>query len=181
MSLNSNTLRDGIARFFISANIPIRLVENEGFISLVRLLNPNDTSLPVKRSAFTKHISTMFIEDRAKIMDQLKVANSKISLTSDVWTSPNYQAFMSVTAHFIDTDWNLRDIMLDLIYLGDDKHSGSILASKLLERLQTFGIAEKILALTCDDASNMLKLGEELEKLLPTFNNSQYVLDASTT
>ncbi|CAG8718934.1 14105_t:CDS:1, partial [Dentiscutata heterogama] len=45
----------------------------------------------------------------------LSSINSKISFTSDLWTSPNNKAFISVTAHYIDDNWTLKEILVNFV------------------------------------------------------------------
>jgi hypothetical protein len=47
----------------------------------------------------------------------------KVSFTTDIWTSPNNLAFMGVTAHYIDNDWNMVAKTLDFTPLPG-KHDG---------------------------------------------------------
>lgn len=35
-----------------------------------------------------------------------------IAITSDIWTSDAIEAYISVTGHYIDEDWNLQNILL---------------------------------------------------------------------
>ena len=43
---------------------------------------------------------------------KFEALDSKVSFTTDCWTSPNNIAFMGVTAHFIDQDWQLQEYTL---------------------------------------------------------------------
>jgi hypothetical protein len=41
----------------------------------------------------------------------------KISFTLDVWTSPSTKSFLAITAHYIDKDWKLRNVLVDFIQI----------------------------------------------------------------
>jgi hypothetical protein len=49
--------------------------------------------------------------------------DSKVSFTTDCWTSSNNIAFMGVTGHWIDKDWNLHATTLDFFPLPES-HTG---------------------------------------------------------
>ena len=35
-----------------------------------------------------------------------------VAITSDIWTSDAVEAYISITGHYIDEDWNLQNILL---------------------------------------------------------------------
>lgn len=53
----------------------------------------------------------------------------------DAWTSPNTMGFLGITAHYIDADWKLHDVLLDFIHL-EGSHSGENLATVFLKCLE---------------------------------------------
>jgi hypothetical protein len=87
--------------------------------------------------------------------------DSKLSLALDCWTSPFRQAFMAITAYFVDDNWNYRELLLGFEPLSR-KHSGVNLGAVLLELLQKHEIADRILTVTTDNASNNDTLMESI-------------------
>jgi hypothetical protein len=65
----------------------------------------------------------------------------------DCWTPTNTIAFLgvtTVTCHFIDDDWSLKEMLVDFIYLPDS-HSGENLARYFLKRIDDdFQILSKV-------------------------------------
>ena len=80
-------------------------------------------------------------------------SNSVISFTTDVWTSPNDLAFMAITAHWISSEFVVQSLLLDFIQIKGE-HSGTNLEKYFSESLKAYGIYEKKLAVTLDNASN---------------------------
>jgi len=37
----------------------------------------------------------------------------KMSITTDAWTACNNQEYLSITLHWIDKEWNMKNILLD--------------------------------------------------------------------
>ena len=138
---------------------PFTAVESESFRKLLKLLKPNLKI--VSADTIRRRINDKFqkkINDMKKLYESL---DCKVSFTTDCWTSPNMIAFMGITAHYIDKDWNLKMNTLDFNYLPGI-HSGSNLRVAFESVLRDFGLETKILGITLDNASNNDSFIEEL-------------------
>ena len=90
----------------------------------------------------------------------------RFSLTADMWTSTvNREAFLGLTIHYIDSDWKLRNFLLDIIPFTIS-HSGVNISHKIMVTLDGFNISNKILALTTDNESAMLVCEKEIASAL---------------
>ena len=90
----------------------------------------------------------------------------RFSLTADMWTSTvNREAFLGLTIHYIDSDWKLRNFLLDIISFTIS-HSGVNISREIMVALDGFNISNKILALTTDNESAMLVCGKEIASAL---------------
>ncbi|CAG8807308.1 37709_t:CDS:2, partial [Gigaspora margarita] len=78
---------------------------------------------------------------------------SKISFTSDLWMSPNNKAFISVTAHYVDENWALKETVVDF-GLINGRHTGINIANGFFKVLNDYGIMMKLLAITLDNTTN---------------------------
>jgi len=100
--------------------------------------------------------------------------DSQVPFTTDCWTSPNNLAFMGVTAHYIDKDWNIQATCLDFLPLSD-AHTGSNLHESFVRVLNTFGLSSKVLGVTLDNASNndcfIEKLSSDSETSFKSFHH----------
>lgn len=95
--------------------------------------------------------------------------NAKISIALDCWTSPFRQAFMAVTGYFIDQDWNYRELLLGFEPLHGT-HSGINLSAVLMDLLQQHGIADRVLAITTDNASNNNTLVSSIQESIQSLD-----------
>ena len=59
-----------------------------------------------------------------------------------------------MTLHWIDDDWCLQHILLDLIPLHE-RHTGVSLTKNIMEQIEHFSLGTQVLSLTADNASNM--------------------------
>lgn len=79
-----------------------------------------------------------------------------------MWTSSiNQDSFLSLTIHYVNSDWKLCNFLLDIIPFNIS-HSGINIASEIMQVLQEFNISNKVIALTTDNASVMLVCGKEI-------------------
>ena len=61
--------------------------------------------------------------------------NTKVNITFDCWTSPNHRSVMGVTAHCIDDNWKLWDLVVAAMEIEGD-HSGMSLKKHLFNLLE---------------------------------------------
>lgn len=64
-----------------------------------------------------ENIFSLYEENIKKIKDFLQKVSRKISFITDIWTSPSTKSFLSLTAHFIDDKWKLRNMIIDFIQM----------------------------------------------------------------
>ena len=68
-------------------------------------------------------------------------------LTLDLWTSTAHDPYLSVTIHFIDTEWCLKTFCLEISPLYDD-HTGSNIKDAVIEILQNWNLPlEKVVVI----------------------------------
>ncbi len=83
-----------------------------------------------------------------------------------MWTSTiNREAFLGITIHYIDSDWRLRNFLLDIIPFTVS-HSGINISREIMKVLDQFNISSKIIALTTDNESAMIVCGKEIASAL---------------
>lgn len=93
-----------------------------------------------------------------QIHDEIKASlNSNVefvSLTTDIRTSLKNESYMSVTVNFIDKNCNLNSHLLSCSKFSE-KHASENLKHLLLEITENWGIHNKIVACTSDNAANI--------------------------
>ncbi len=94
---------------FIAADMrPFSVVENLGFRRLLHTLEARYTIL--SRAHFTRTVvPTLYKEAKVKVVQTLKEAES-ISITTDGWTSRCTQGYITITAHIINSDWEIVSV-----------------------------------------------------------------------
>jgi hypothetical protein len=83
-------------------------------------------------------------------------------------------SFMAITCHFIDENWNLCHFLLDVFEIPSP-HTGQIIANIILSLLNEFQLENKILALTSDNASNIVLASSIVKDTLANnFSNTSF-------
>jgi len=153
--LTEESFREALVKFVVNTNQSFSIVESTELRELVELISKDHqlTKLP-GRTLMTTTIQQQFTYYKKKLAQELQSLTSKVSLIIDCWTSSNQLAFQGVIARFIDKNWNLCTIPLDLTLLSGP-HTGENIAHSLLKVVEEFGITDKIGSITTDNAANM--------------------------
>ncbi|KAF5778559.1 putative ribonuclease H-like superfamily [Helianthus annuus] len=88
----------------------------------------------------------------SKVRNELSVCPGQICVTSECWSSIVTDGYISLTAHFIDSEWVLHKKILNFSYMPPP-HNGVSLAEKIHTLVAYWGIDKKLLSLTLDNAS----------------------------
>ncbi|XP_078447664.1 putative transcriptional regulator tpeD [Wolffia australiana] len=119
----------------------------------------------------------MYINVQGKLVEMFAEVSS-VSLTVDAWTSQNNIALLGITAHWIDNNWKICELLLGLRQIKGS-YSGSNLATIVVEVAYHYGIESKICAITTDNASNnrtmIASIVEKLKTVNPQFMMDQHV------
>ena len=59
-----------------------------------------------------------------------------VSFTTDMWTGPDHESYICLTAHWLAPDWQLQHALLD-IFLCTDRHTGENLVEWIKQVLHT--------------------------------------------
>ena len=129
-----------------------QIVESEAFLALINFLKPRASIHVPKADCLIAHVMTRYFEAKNKIKELLSKVN-KISLTCDVWTSPNSKSILGVTGHWLTNDWVMKEILLDAIEIKGN-HTGDNIGKHLLEIIEIYAIRDTIYCITTDNASN---------------------------
>ncbi|XP_019851990.1 PREDICTED: zinc finger BED domain-containing protein 1-like [Amphimedon queenslandica] len=144
---------------------PAAIVKGEGFCALLNYIEPG------YKIPSDTHIASVIRQKhevgKRAMMQRLKNENAFTAFTSDIWTSCANDAYISLTAHFIDSDWQLVSCVLGSSPFPGH-HTGSHIYEKLKDITHAFGFQQhsQLVALVHDAASNMVLSGEILEERL---------------
>ena len=98
-----------------------------------------------------------------------------VSITCDLWQSPNTHTILGVTGHFVNEKYELKEVLLAARELPGD-HTGKNMANHLLKVLEEYSLTSKVFCITADNASSNKTMARHLEGFLPGFLENQNLL-----
>ncbi|KAI5609631.1 hypothetical protein C0J50_9371 [Silurus asotus] len=167
--VSQHSVDEAIVNFVIQGLHPLSVVEQEGFKSLVHLLQP---SVAVMSRGTVKNKVQKATHE---IKNNLKAAMSEtefIATTTDCWAA-HRQSFIGVTAHWIDPETLQRCYAALASQQLKGTHCFSALAGAMYEIHTEFNLCDKIIGTTTDNGSNFLKairIYSELEENINSEN-----------
>ncbi|XP_051809094.1 uncharacterized protein LOC127535333 [Acanthochromis polyacanthus] len=142
-----------VLKFIVQGLHPPHIVQQQGFIDLVKHLQPNTNVMT--RNTVVNKVTNAAVEMKSK----LKAALSEIEFiatTTDCWTA-HCRSFIGVTAHWFNSQTMQRFCAALGCKQLKGSHTFSALASALNEIHTEFNIRDKIIRTTTDNGSNFLK------------------------
>ncbi|XP_065115787.1 E3 SUMO-protein ligase ZBED1-like [Paramisgurnus dabryanus] len=170
-------ITDKIAEFIALDMRPVNVVEGEGFKELMRTLEPGYT-VP-KRETVMHALDAKYASIRTEVYASINNCKA-ISLTTDIWTSLQMEAYLTVTAHFITEDWRLENFVLATKKM-EESHTAEHISQTLKEVISDWDIpGTKIVSVVHDNATNMVACTNQLAQD-PSWGNVQGVRCAGHT
>jgi len=95
----------------------------------------------------------------------LQKRSSKITLSTDAWTSIATKAYLGVTCHYINDNWEMVSLVLCTKPL-QDRHTAENIARWIEEVAEKFyfSLCDDVQAIVHDNAANVLKALRILEE-----------------
>ncbi|CAI5969596.1 unnamed protein product [Closterium sp. NIES-64] len=157
--LTSVQLRQAITKLMVTCDLPFRIVEAEAFHELLILLNRNCAQKNFIPSRWTVSRDTVVYAAAAlqsAIAEMLAKEGDlgcRVSFTIDMWTSPNNRAWLVVTGHWIDENYQLRTMVFEFREIHG-RHTGKQMARVVEETVVQWGLETRCLGFTSDNASS---------------------------
>ncbi|KAF4332994.1 ribonuclease H [Fusarium beomiforme] len=153
-SIDPDQLEVLYVRFITACSLPFRLVECPESRALLAYVNNDvDTWLPDTHETLRKWIMRQYEDQKEKVKQRIQLAKSRIHISCDLWTSPNFLAILGVVGHYVTEDGQLEHHILALKDI-DSEHDGSHLAAAILEVVDEWGFASKLGYFVMDNAGN---------------------------
>ncbi|CAG8692129.1 4883_t:CDS:2, partial [Gigaspora rosea] len=126
------------------------------------------------RQTISDHVLRIYEQERAQLCNFFQNFDRKVAMIVNAWSACTNQAYLSITLHWINDDWYMQRILLDLIPLHE-RHTGVFIAENIIEQVEYFGLGAQLLFLTADNATNMDVCGCHLANLLQSrYNNTNF-------
>ena len=86
-----------------------------------------------------------------------------VCITTDAWTSINTDSFLAITCHVVTSDFELKSYTIET-YKMSENHTAATISYHLYEAFVEWGIQDKVIAATTDNATNMVSSIKQLHK-----------------
>lgn len=146
----SSALQDAVVRWMVTTFKPISEVEHESFKTM--MLTANAHAKVPTREKVCKLLDSY--EDTARDGIRQLLREQYVSLTSDIWTSPSQEPYISLTTTHLDVDFDLILLPLECA-LFTGSHTGLRILHKTEQMLERSSITpEQVSAMVIDNAAN---------------------------
>ena len=102
----------------------------------------------------TKILHDIYAEVKSVVESELSMV-ADVALTCDFWTSRASDAYLGVTAHYITPTWELKSCSLQTREVKE-RHTAENVAAELTHVVEEWGLQEKVVAISRDNAANMV-------------------------
>uniref|UniRef100_A0A803MKN7 BED-type domain-containing protein n=1 Tax=Chenopodium quinoa TaxID=63459 RepID=A0A803MKN7_CHEQI len=152
---DAGSIRKALSFMVIVDELPFKFVEGIGFRHFCGVMESR-FNVP-SRITVAKDCFETYLTEKRKLKNVLKRCNSRVSLTTDTWTSIQQINYMCLTVHFIDNDWKLHKRILNFCPISS--HKGDDIGKEIEKCLLDWGV-ENIMCITIDNAcSNDTAIG----------------------
>jgi hypothetical protein len=146
---DQDALREAFAEMIIEDELPFAFGEKSGFTKFMSKACPR-FKLPSRRTC-TRDTVRVYFHERAKLKKFFKDSCQRVSLTTDCWTSQQQDGYMTVTASFIDDNWQLHKKVISFFKIKG--HKGEDIGKNLLKCMNEWGL-DRVMTVTVDNASS---------------------------
>ncbi len=148
-------ITNAIAYHLAKDMAPINTVENEGFKAMIKTLDKR-YSLPSRNYFSSVALPGLYTQCRMTVEKELQNMQN-FAATTDLWSSRTMEPYLSLTVHFITSDFNVKSRCLQTAFFPAD-HTGEELAQGLKESLDSWSLEEeKMVCITTDSGANIVK------------------------
>lgn len=148
-----NVFKGLLLQLFTTRAVPLALVEDPAFRSLLTYCQPALHDCIPSRRSLRRYIEATYNSSLAEVESHLQSATTKINLSFDLWTSPGRRlSLLGVVAHYLDATFSPRAVLLALPRM-EGAHTAVNLSDQLGSILQYFKLQDSFGNAITDNAS----------------------------
>ncbi|KAK2970545.1 hypothetical protein RJ640_010064 [Escallonia rubra] len=108
--LDHDKYREKLSISIVKHNYPFSYVEHEGTRELHSFLNPEVK--PLTRNTAKADVLKIYEKEKDFLRSELASIPGRVCLSTDLWTSITTDSYMTLTAHYVDKNWDLQKKIL---------------------------------------------------------------------
>ena len=139
-------------RWILLTTQPLSTVVQKAYIEHMHVIDPQFTVPGEKKLRMMIARSYGYNRDQLKLL--LKTAQS-ISLTTDLWTSRSKHGYLGLTATWINKDFEIMDVLLEISYFPAP-HTARAITKTIKKAIQKWEIENCVVSITTDNGANVV-------------------------
>ncbi|WKA04800.1 hypothetical protein VitviT2T_022805 [Vitis vinifera] len=143
--------REKLARAIILHEYPLSIVDHLGFREFATSLQP--LFKMDSRNTIKGDIMKIYEVEKDKMISYLEKLQSRVAITTDMWTSNQKKGYMAITVHYIDESWLLHHHIIRFVYVPPP-HTKEVLSDVLMDFLLDWNMDRKVSTVTVDNCSS---------------------------
>ena len=173
---------DALTNLAVECGISFRALSSPAFRNVVNILNKNsrDKVKVLDERNLARHVTKSakeLVQEITAIIKSCKDELEGIAFTTDIWTSPTMESFISLTVHFLDKNWLLHR-WTPFVRHFPDRHTGAMIKLQLDEMIESLDLtgANTAKYVVNDNAANAvlaIKLSPDLVQILCAIHTLQ--------
>ncbi|KAK1384015.1 Zinc finger BED domain-containing protein DAYSLEEPER [Heracleum sosnowskyi] len=150
-----------LVKWLVLSSLPPSTMEEKWLVNSFKFLNPSIQLWPgEKYQTVLCDIFRSMQDDVRVVLDQV---SSKVSIALDFWTSYEQVFYMSVRCQWIDENWSIQNILIDVCHIPFPCDSTEIY-TKLVRVLKFYDIENKVLSCTHDNSPHAVQACHTLKE-----------------
>jgi hypothetical protein len=105
-----------LCRLIARLDLPLCIGETDAFEEYIQRAH-NPRFQVVSRQSTTRDLSKLFTERRNILKNSMLPGDFSVSLTSDIWSENANEDYISVVAHYVSADWEMKKKVIGLTTL----------------------------------------------------------------
>lgn len=150
-----------VMEWIVKDLMPLSSVESKAFKKLLKRLDPK-YELPSRREIGRTLLPALYNKEVERVREELEEA-AHVALTTDLWTSRQTKGYITVTAHYITSEWVLKSAVLETTCIVGS-HTAENIAQHLREICDKWNIFDKVRTIVTDNAANITAAIQKLNK-----------------
>ncbi|RVW64504.1 putative AC transposase [Vitis vinifera] len=143
--------REKLARAIILHEYPLSIVDHVGFRDFATSLQP--LFKMVSHNTIKGDIMKIYEVKKDNMISYLEKLQSRVAITTDMWTSNQKKGYMAIIVHYIDESWLPQHQIIRFVYVPPP-HTKEVLSDVLMDFLLDWNMDRKVSIVTVDKCSS---------------------------
>ena len=158
-------LKKVTTEWLVTDSLPFNVIYGKGYRKMIQKFDPAFI-LPNNKS-IKKDLAIAYQKGVLALKELISITCETVSIITDLWIACSNDGYIGVTLHWLSSDFEIYDIILvieKIKYL----YTGKQIKKYLNEKIEEFGLTEKIVCVITNNEANMkkaIRIWDNVERL----------------